>query len=85
MPAGKGRDLTLQSCTGCHSFVPVITGQRTKARWEGLRTGHRDTSLALSDGDYNAIFDYLAANFDSTKPEPKLPEWFLKQVVGTGD
>jgi hypothetical protein len=54
-------------------------------RWESIRLGHRDTSLALSDIDYNAIFDYLGENFNNTKPEPNLPEWFLQQQVFPGE
>ncbi len=85
MPQGAGRDLLIRNCTGCHSFVPIITGQRTKTRWENIRTAHRDAMLALPITDYNAIYDYLAENFNDTKPEPKLPEWFVRSQTGTGE
>ena len=85
MPKGAGRDLLLQNCTGCHSFAPIITGQRTQARWESIRVHHRDAMLALNDKDYNAIYDFLEENFNNTKPEPKLPDWFVQSQTGTGE
>ncbi|WP_455388592.1 hypothetical protein [Petrachloros mirabilis] len=85
MPAGAGRDLLLQNCTGCHSFVPIITGQRTRTRWESIRVAHKDAVKALDDKDYGAIYDYLEENFNDTKPEPKLPEWFVQSQTGTGE
>ena len=83
-PTGRGRELVLQSCTGCHSFAPIITGQRTKERWESLKSGHRDKAAAINENDYNTLFVYLVENYNNTKPEPKLPEWFLKLQGSTG-
>jgi hypothetical protein len=85
MPKGASRDLLLQDCTGCHSFVPIVTGQRTKQRWENIRVAHRDAVLSLNDKDYNAIYDYLSENFNDTKPEPKFPDWFVQGQIGTGE
>ncbi len=85
MPKGTARDLLLANCTACHSFVPIVTGQRTRARWDNIRTNHRDAVLRLPEKDYTVIYDYLAENFNDTKPEPKFPDWFLQGQIGTGE
>lgn len=73
MPAGKGRDLLFNNCTSCHSFVCAIQGQRPVGAWQTIKLGHRERVSGLSDDDYNALFDYLAANFNDKKPAPELP------------
>ncbi len=84
-PKGAGRDLVLRDCTTCHSFAPVITGQRPKARWSSLKDDHRDKASGVTQADYDVEFAYLMENFNDTKPEPKLPDWFLKQQPGIGE
>lgn len=84
-PKGPGRDLVLRDCTTCHSFAPVIMGQRPKARWLSLKEDHKDKASGVVPADYDAEFNYLMENFNDTKPEPKLPDWFLKQQPGIGE
>lgn len=84
-PKGAGRDLVLRDCTTCHSFAPIITGQRPKARWLSLKDDHKDKASGVSQADYDVEFTYLMDNFNDTKPEPKLPDWFLKQQPGIGE
>lgn len=85
MPPGEGRELLLQNCTGCHSFVPIVTGQRPQERWSSLKEDHKDKAAGISESDYDIIFDYLAENFNDTKPEPQFPQWFLEQQPGIGE
>lgn len=73
-PQGKGRDLVLNNCTSCHSFVCYVIGQRPVEHWETIKRGHRDKTPSLSSENYDALFAYLAENFNDTKPEPKLPQ-----------
>lgn len=72
-PPGRERDLILQNCGNCHSFVCAFRGQRTVEHWETVKQDMRDKVTHLSDQDYNAMFAYLEANFDDHKPEPNLP------------
>jgi hypothetical protein len=72
-PPGPGKDLVFSNCTGCHSFVCSIIGQRTADAWNKIKTTHRKRVSALSDADFGALFDYLAANFNDQKPVPELP------------
>jgi hypothetical protein len=84
-PKGAGRDLVLRDCTTCHSFVPIITGQRTNDRWLSLKKDHKDKASGVTQADYDEEFAYLMENFNNTKPEPKLPDWFIQQQPGVGE
>ncbi len=76
-PPGKGRDLVLFNCTGCHSFVRIVTGQRTQDAWQVVRRTMRSRVSGLGDQEYDELFAYLEANFDDTRPVPSLPDWLL--------
>ncbi len=77
-PEGLGRSLVIDSCGGCHAVACSAIGQRTEARWRALEADHRDRASDMSDDEYSALFQYLRANFDSTRPEPKVPPQFLE-------
>lgn len=85
LPKGVGRDLLLRDCTSCHSFVPIVTGQRPNDRWSSLKSDHKDKASSVSESDYNTVFAYLIENFNNTKPEPKFPDWFVQQQIGIGE
>ncbi len=70
---GRGRDLLVENCGGCHTFVCAVIGQRTVGRWENLKLAHRRRVAALSDEDLNLLFAYLEANYNDAKPQPELP------------
>src|SRR5580704_3590437 len=72
-PPGRGRDLLLNNCTGCHTFVPIVVLQMTKEAWERNSRDHRGRVAALSDADFRTLYDYLIANFNPNRPVPKLP------------
>ena len=73
-PPGEGRESVLNNCTACHAVACSAIGQRTQARWDGLRETHAGR---VPDEDLNAAFTYLKTNFDDSKPEPKVPPDFL--------
>ena len=76
-PAGRGRDLLLNNCTGCHTFVPIVVLQMTKEAWERNSRDHRGRVAALSDADFKTLYEYLIANFNPDQPVPKLPKELL--------
>ena len=76
-PSGRGRDLLLNNCTGCHTFVPIVVLQMTKEAWERNSRDHRGRVAALSDADFKTLYDYLIANFNPNRPVPKLPRELL--------
>jgi hypothetical protein len=76
-PAGRGRDLLLNNCTGCHTFVPIVVLQMTKEAWQRNSRDHRGRVAALSDADFKTLYDYLITNFNPDRPVPKLPQALL--------
>jgi hypothetical protein len=74
---GRPGELVFNNCTGCHSIVCSVIGQRTIEQWETVKRGHRDKVPGVSDEDYDLLFTFLEDNFNNTKPEPALPQRLL--------
>lgn len=72
-PTGAGRELTLNNCTSCHSFVCVVRGQRTEEHWNTTKATHRGRVSSMNDADYAEVFAYLTEHFNDKNPEPELP------------
>lgn len=73
-PPGPGREQVLDNCTSCHALGCTTKGQRNKEQWDQLKGDHKDKLGGSSQAELDQIFTYLAANFNDTKPEPKIPE-----------
>ena len=76
-PAGRGRELLLNNCTSCHTFVPIVVLQMSKEAWERNSRDHRGRVAAMSDADFATLYRYLVANFNPDRPVPKLPQELL--------
>jgi hypothetical protein len=77
-PPGPGRDLVLNNCTSCHTFVPIVILQMEKEAWERNRRDHRDRVAGLSDEEVGTLYEYVTANFNPERPVPELPKELLK-------
>ena len=77
-PEGPGRSLVLDNCGSCHAVACSAIGQRTPARWDNLKDGHREHVSNLNEQDLETVFAYLKEHFNDTKPEPKVPPHFLE-------
>ena len=75
VPAGAQREAVMNSSGNCHNLACSAIGQRSTERWKGLEEGHKEK---VTSGDLHAMFEYLAANFNASKPEPKVPPKFLE-------
>ena len=73
-PPGRGRELVLNNCTACHTFVPIVVLQMSREAWQRNSRDHRERVKALSDADFKILYDYLIANFNPNRPVPKLPQ-----------
>jgi mono/diheme cytochrome c family protein len=75
----EGRNLILNNCTVCHTFVPIVMQSFDVDGWTGLLDRHRQNGRVnqLSDAQVQAIHDYLSANFNGTLPPPELPPELL--------
>ena len=78
-PPGEGRDLVLSTCSSCHSVTCSARGQRTAEQWEGIRKSHQDKLTGQPVVSVETMFSYLKANFNETKPEPKVPAELAEQ------
>ena len=83
-PPGEGRDLMLWNCIRCHTFVRIVLGHHTHSHgtepgrdthWDSHRILHGTRLMHLSKEELDTLYAYLKANFNATKPAPKLPSW----------
>jgi hypothetical protein len=74
----SARELILQNCTSCHSFVPIVLQQFDPDGWAALFERHRPRVPQLSDSQIQAMSGYLAANFNAAIPPPELPPELLQ-------
>jgi hypothetical protein len=81
-PAGPGRDLVLNNCQNCHTFVPIVVLQMEEAAWTRSSVDHRPRVSGLNDADFKTLYDYLKANFNPSHPVPKLPQALLDTWTG---
>jgi len=76
-PEGEGRELVLLNCASCHAVACAVMGQRTAARWNGLKEGHSERLPTLAEGELDRMFAYLEGHFNDAQPEPSVPAAFL--------
>jgi mono/diheme cytochrome c family protein len=76
-PPGEGRDLALNNCQNCHTFVPIVVLQMEEAAWTRNSIDHRERVTQLSDEDFKTLYTYLKANFHPGRPVPTLPKELL--------
>ena len=81
-PAGPGRDLVLENCQNCHTFVPIVVLQMDKDAWQRNSLDHRERVTTLTDEQFKTVYDYLSTNFGPHRPVPKLPKGLLKTWTG---
>jgi hypothetical protein len=77
-PPGPGRELLLNNCQNCHTFVPIVVLQMDKDAWNRNALDHRERVTTLSDEEFKTLYEYLAANFNPTRPVPELPKELLE-------
>jgi len=74
-PDGPQKTAVINNCASCHNLACSVIGQRTAERWDSLEKSHKEK---VSGADVAMMFAYLKANFDASKPEPKVPPAFLE-------
>jgi mono/diheme cytochrome c family protein len=77
-PAGEGRDLLLNNCQSCHTWVPVVVLQMNEEEWNRWAVEHRGRVGGLSDEEFNTLHAYLIENFNPDTPVPELPPALLE-------
>lgn len=77
-PAGEGRELLLNNCQSCHSWVPVVVLQMNEDEWARWAQDHRARVPGLSDAEFATLQAYLVENFNPDRPVPELPPVLLE-------
>ncbi len=78
-PPGPGREMSLNVCSACHNFVPLVILQLDETQWDYVLRDHRERVPMVSDEDYQLLQDYLTENFGPDDPVPELPQELLDQ------
>lgn len=76
-PPGPGRDIVLENCQNCHTFVPIVVLQMDKDAWYRNSLDHRDRVTTLTDEQFRTVYEYLSKNFGPHRPVPRLPKELL--------
>ena len=77
-PPGPGRDLVLNNCQSCHVWVPIVILQMDEDAWHRNSLEHRSRVEALSDEDFETLYDYVSSTFTPERPVPELPRALLE-------
>jgi mono/diheme cytochrome c family protein len=81
-PQGPGRDLVLENCQNCHTFVPIVVLQMDRDAWHRNSLDHRERVTTLTDEQFTILYEYLTTNFGPHRPVPRLPKELLKTWTG---
>jgi len=74
------RNVILNNCTTCHTFVPIVMQSFDGDGWRGLLTRHVENGRVsqLSPDQVENLRLYLAENFNGDLPPPDLPQALLE-------
>lgn len=67
------RNVLLNNCTSCHTFVPIVKAQKPEAAWAPFLSAHRERVPHLSEDDFKLLGDFLRSHYNDTVPVPALP------------
>jgi alcohol dehydrogenase (cytochrome c) len=70
LPAGPGRDITVSTCSKCHSLANITSQHQDRDGWNATITKMVGYGATGSDEDFAQVLDYLTKNFgkESTPP-----------------
>src|ERR1700761_6095676 len=63
LPAGVGRDVTMSTCSKCHSLANITSQRKDRDAWSATVTKMVGYGATGSDEDFAQIIDYLTKNF----------------------
>lgn len=77
-PAGEGRELLLNNCQNCHTWVPIVVLQMNEQEWNRWAVEHRGRVSGIGDEEFATLHRYLISNFNPDRPVPELPAALLE-------
>ena len=78
----EARATVLNSCTACHTFVPIVKAQKDADGWNATLGIHRSRVPEMSDEQFEAVRVFLQNHFNETLPPPVLPP--ALEALGAG-
>ena len=73
MPPGPGHDITVATCTKCHSITNITGQHKDKDGWTATITKMVGYGATGSDEDFQAILDYVTKNYGLDSATPTAP------------
>lgn len=73
------RDMIINNCTVCHTFVPIVMQQFEPEGWDSLLHRHvaGDRVGNLKETQVKTIREFLVSTFNTAHEPPELPEELL--------
>ncbi len=68
MPDGPGKDITIATCTKCHSITNITGQHKDKDGWTSTITKMVGYGATGSDEDFEAILTYVTKNYGLDTP-----------------
>jgi competence protein ComEA len=81
LPAGPGKDITVATCTKCHSITNVTGQHKDRDGWTATITKMVGYGATGTDDDFGLILDYVTKNFGLDAPPAASNEVHPKIVV----
>ncbi len=72
LPDGKGKELILRACTGCHKPEEIAVYRFTKDEYQTIVYRMADRGAQASKAELDIIADYLFANFPKVEDATKI-------------
>jgi competence protein ComEA len=72
LPDGKGKDLILRSCTGCHKAEEIAVYRFTKDEYHTIVYRMGDRGAPATRAELDVIADYLFENFPKIEDTTKI-------------
>src|SRR6201986_5221718 len=73
LPPGPGRDITVSTCSKCHSLANITSQRKDRDGWSATVTKMVGYGATGSDEDFAQILDYLTKNFGKESSPAALP------------
>jgi competence protein ComEA len=72
LPEGKGKDLILRACVGCHKADEIAVYRFTKDEYQTIVYRMRDRGAQATPAELDVIAEYLFANFPKVEDPTKI-------------
>ena len=73
MPNGPGKDITIKTCTKCHSITNITGNHKDKDGWTATITKMVGYGATGTDDEFEAILNYVTKNYGLDSPAPAAP------------